>query len=119
MKSKNNRIPPQNLEKELLKSDKIVTISNIISLALCSLGLGTVLVAMGLDQFEANIEYQKLLDMTAAGVSVGGAGVVSTFITGLFEQRHEKLKRRVEKERIIKDAAKEVDEELKEAQAEN
>lgn len=114
MKTKNNSLPRQDLEKELLKSDKVVTISNIISLALCSLGLGTVLVAMGLDQFGANIEYQKLLDVAAAGVTTGGAGIISTIITGILEGKQEKLKKKVEKERIIKEAADEVDENVQE-----
>ena len=112
-----NKKQPVDLEKELLKSDKIVTISNIISLALCSLGLGAVLVAMGLDQFNANIEYQKILDIAATGISVGGAGVVSSIVTGVMEERHEKLKRKVEKEKIIKEGALEAEEELKEIQA--
>ena len=114
MKSNNKKKQPLDLEKELLKSDKIVTISNIFSLVLCSLGLGGVLLAMGLDQFNANMPYENILDIARAGVITGGFGIASTVATGLVEHRHEKLKQKVEKERVIKEAIKEADEELKE-----
>ena len=89
------------LEKGLLKSEKIVTISNIISLALNALGLGSVVLAMILDQAGANVPYENLLDLTRAGVIVGTAGIAGTIVTGILEEKNAKLKRKVEKQKII------------------
>ena len=88
-------------EKGLLKSEKIVTISNIISLALNALGLGSVVLAMILDQAGANVPYENLLDLTRAGVIVGTAGIASTIATGILEEKHAKLKRKAEKQQIV------------------
>lgn len=111
MKSKNKTT---DLEKGLLKSEKITTIANFITLTLNVLGLGGVLLAMGLDQFNANIPYETILDIARVGVITGGFGIASTVATGIMEEKHEKLKRKVEKERIIKSAAEEAASELQE-----